>query len=96
MWVETDNLSTIGRELEEAGGVALQNGADRQIWLIEGYLVTVVPHPCFGNAAPKIPDSKREHKRLKAWLTNVGLALIIIAFSVLFIGTLIFMASTNR
>jgi len=93
IWIEADSPSTIGREIEAKGGIALQNNAERHVWLIGRYLITVVPHPRFGNTSHSFSESEREHKRLKAWLTNVGLALIIIMFAFFFIGTLIFMAT---
>jgi hypothetical protein len=92
MWLETDDLVAITREFEEARGIWLQNLGDRQVWLLQGYLITVTQsRPT--NATPSVSPKLRSASRFRTLLTYVGLALIIILFSVVFVGTLIFMAT---
>jgi len=93
MWLETDNLVAIAKEFEEARGIWLQNLGDRQVWLLQGYLITVtVTQSKPTNATPSVSPKLRSASQFRTLLTYVGLAFIIILFSVVFVGTLIFMA----
>jgi hypothetical protein len=80
----------MARELNEAGALLLDNREDRQLWLVQGYLLRLAP--TVQNAAPKNTHEPKEmHSRTKSVLTGLGLVLLIILFAYVFIGTVLFM-----
>ena len=93
MWVETDKLGAISRELAEAGGVLLQNHADREVWLVQGYLLTL-QESSMKNATPTA-SLNPPHERLRRLVTGIGLGIIFIVFAYVFLGTLLLMLSMH-
>ena len=91
--LETDSLPAVAKEFEVAGGIPLQNLEDRHLWLVQGYLITVVELKSRDTPPRVSPQLRPADNRFRRMLTNIGLVLIIIAFSVVFIGTLILMAT---
>ena len=87
-------MAEVAKEFEEAAGISLQNLEDRQIWLVEGYLITIVECK-LTNAPPKVSPEESASNLLKTLLIYAGLALILIWFAFVFAGTLVLM-STHR
>ena len=88
IWTETDDLAATARELEAKGGISLGDKPDRQLWLIQGYLVTLVRTSAHVHPPAPVPKLKR----LGTLLTNLVLGVIFCLFAYLFVGTLLLMS----
>ena len=92
-------MAELAEEFEEAAGISLQNLEDRQVWLVQGYLITVAecnlssvtPESC-----PELKPSSNRRDKLMKMLVYIGLALLLAAFGFVFVGTLIFMGTIHR
>ena len=91
IWAETDDITAMAREFESKGGITLQDHEERQLWLIQGHLVTLVRIAPQNHPAAKITKSNR----LRTLLTALGLGIIIGLFAYTFVGTLLFMSMRN-
>ena len=88
IWTETDDLAATAREFESKGGILLGDTSDRQLWLIQGYLVTLVRASLQVHPTAPIPKIDR----VSTLLTNLVLAVIFCLFAYTFIGTILLMS----